>query len=106
MLRRRLLVLILVLFAVLGTGAAVYAQLESSDRGILPLDTSNTLESGSVHVDVGGPDAESARLAGWRMAQRLGFRALWAKIGRRAGTSRRRRRCRSGCAIRIRPMSR
>jgi hypothetical protein len=80
MLRRRLLVLILVLFAVLGTGAAVYAQLESSDRGILPLDTSNTLESGSVHVDVGGPDAESARLAGWRMAQRLGFRALWAKM--------------------------
>jgi len=80
MLRRRLVALILVLLAVLGTGAAVYAQLESSDRGILPLDTSNTLESGSVHVDVGGADAQSARLAGWRVAQRLGFRALWAKM--------------------------
>jgi hypothetical protein len=80
MLRRRLVAVILVLFAVLGTGAAVYAQLESSDRGILPLDTSNTLESGSVHVDVSAADAESARLAGWRIAQRLGFRSLWAKM--------------------------
>jgi hypothetical protein len=80
MLRRRLVAAILVLFAVLGTGAAVYAQLESSDRGILPLDTSNTLESGSVHVDVSAADAESARLAGWRIAQRLGFRSLWAKM--------------------------
>jgi hypothetical protein len=80
MLRRRLVAVILVLFAVLGTGAAVYAQLESSDRGILPLDTSNTLESGAVHVDVSAADAESARLAGWRIAQRLGFRSLWAKM--------------------------
>jgi len=54
--------------------------LESGDRGILPLDTSNTLEIGPVHVDVGGPDAMTARLSGWRMAQRQGFRALWAKM--------------------------
>ena len=80
MLRRRLVASLLVLFAVLGIGAAVYAQLETSDRGILPLDTSNTLEIGPVHVDVGAADAQSARLAGWRMAQRQGFRALWAKM--------------------------
>jgi hypothetical protein len=80
MLRRRLVASILVLFAVLGIGVAVYAQLETSDRGILPLDTSNTLEVGPVHVDVGAADAQSARLAGWRMAQRQGFRALWAKM--------------------------
>jgi hypothetical protein len=80
MLRRRLVASLLILLAVAGLGAAVYAQLESSDRGILPLDTSSTLEVGPVHVDVGGTDALSARLAGWRMAQRQGFRALWAKM--------------------------
>ena len=80
MLRRRLAAPILILLAALGIGAAVYAQLESTDRGILPLDTSKTLEIGPVHVDVGGADAQSARLAGWRVAQRVGFRALWAKM--------------------------
>lgn len=80
MLRRRLVVPLLLLLAALGIGVAVYAQLETSDRGILPLNTSNTLESGQVHVDVGGSDAQSARLAGWQLAQRLAFRALWAKM--------------------------
>ncbi len=80
MLRRRLFLPILILIAALGLGAVVYAQLESTDRGILPLDTSNTLEVSGIHVDVGGADAMSARYAGWRMAQRIGFRALWAKI--------------------------
>jgi hypothetical protein len=80
MVRRRLAILLLLLFAALGIGATVYAQLESSDRGILPLDTSGTLEIGPVHVDVGAADSQSARLGGWRLAQRQGFRALWAKM--------------------------
>ncbi len=80
MLHRRLAIPFLLLLAALGIGAAVYAQLESSDRGILPLDTSGTLEIGPVHVDVSAADAQSARLAGWRMAQRQGYRALWAKM--------------------------
>src|SRR5690348_12079777 len=80
MLRRRLVVPLLALLAALGIGAAVYAQLESTDRGILPLDTSKTLEISGIHVDVGGKDAEDARYAGWRVAQRIGFRALWAKM--------------------------
>ena len=80
MLRRRLaLPLLLLLLALGAVGTLVYAQLESSDRGILPLDTTNTLEAGPVHVDVGAADAQSARLAGWRMAQRQAFRLLWAK---------------------------
>ena len=79
MLRRRLALPLLLLLAVLGIGAAVYAQLESSDRGILPLDTTNTLEAGPVHVDVGAADAQSARLGGWRLAQRQAFKLLWAK---------------------------
>jgi hypothetical protein len=80
MLARRFALPLLLLLAAAGIGGALYAQLESSDRGILPLDTSNTLEITGIHVDVGGPDAQSARLAGWRIAQRQGFKMLWAKM--------------------------
>jgi hypothetical protein len=70
----------MLLLAVAGISAAVYAQLETGDRGILPIDSSGTLEITGIHVDVGGTDAQSARYAGWRIAQRQGFRALWAKM--------------------------
>lgn len=80
MLRPRLVVPLLVLLATLWIGAAVYAQLESTDRGILPLDTSDTLEIGPVHVNVTAADSQTARLGGWRLAQRQGFRLLWAKM--------------------------
>ncbi|HZC38876.1 MAG TPA: heavy-metal-associated domain-containing protein, partial [Sphingomicrobium sp.] len=65
---------------VLGLSAVLYGQLESGDRGILPIDSSGTLEIGGIHVDVTAPDSQSARYAGWRIAQRQGFRALWAKM--------------------------
>jgi hypothetical protein len=79
MLRRPVLVSLLIASA-LGVSGVIYAQLETADRGILPLDSSNTLEIGGIHVDVGGADAQSARYAGWRIAQRQGFKALWAKM--------------------------
>jgi hypothetical protein len=78
--RHRLVAPLLLLIAVLGLSAVLYGQLESGDRGILPIDSSGTLEIGGIHVDVGGPDAQTARFAGWRIAQRQGFRALWAKM--------------------------
>ncbi|MFL6764461.1 MAG: heavy-metal-associated domain-containing protein [Sphingomicrobium sp.] len=80
MLARRFAISLLLLIAVAAVGGALYAQLETTDRGILPLDTSNTLDIGGIHVDVGGPDAQSARYAGWRIAQRQGFKMLWAKM--------------------------
>src|SRR3954464_256403 len=80
MLRRRFAVILSLLLAVAGISGVLYAQLETGDRGILPLDSSGTLDIGGIHVDVGGPDAQSARFAGWRIAQRQGFRALWAKM--------------------------
>ena len=80
MLVRRFFVPALLLLAVLGISVAVYAQLETGDRGILPLDSSGTLEISGIHVDVGGESAEAARYAGWRIAQRQGFRALWARM--------------------------
>ena len=80
MFARRFALPIALLLAIAGIGGALYAQLETGDRGILPLDSSGTLEIGGIHVDVGGKDAETARYSGWRIAQRQGFRALWAKM--------------------------
>ena len=71
--------LALVVVASLLVGGLLYAQMEAGERGILPLDSSGTLEIGGIEVDVGGKDADSARYAGWRIAQREGFRRLWAK---------------------------
>ncbi|QNM83609.1 heavy-metal-associated domain-containing protein [Sphingomonas sabuli] len=69
------------ILALLGIVAAggVYAQMEATERGIPPLDSSGTLEIGGLHVDVGGKTPQESRYAGWRVAQRLGFKKLWAK---------------------------
>ena len=80
MLSRRFTAPLMLLAAAAGVGGVLYAQLESTDRGILPLATSDTLEIDGIHVDVGGPDAQTARFTGWRIAQREGFKALWAKM--------------------------
>ena len=61
MLRRRLVAPLLLLLAAIGISAIVYAQLETTDRGILPLDSSGTLEIGGIHVDVGGADERPGR---------------------------------------------
>ena len=65
--------------AALVAGGIVIAQMEPGNRGIAPIDSSGTLEITGIHVDVGGKDANAARYAGWRVAQREGFKALWAK---------------------------
>jgi hypothetical protein len=74
-----LLIIAIVAALCLVCGGIVYAQMEAGERGIMPLDSSGTLEIDGIHVDVGAKDAQSARLAGWRIAQREGFRMLWAK---------------------------
>lgn len=63
--------------------SSLLAQMESGERGILPIDSTGTLEVGGIHVDVSGADAQSARFAGWREAQREGFKKLWAETHRR-----------------------
>ena len=80
---RRSAFLAVTAIAALAVGGVVTAQLESGDRGILPIDSSGTLEISGIHVDVGGKDANDARYAGWRVAQRAGFKALWAKQHKR-----------------------
>jgi hypothetical protein len=80
MLRLRFAFPLVLLAAAAALGGILYAQFENTDRGILPLATSDTLEIDGIHVDVGGPDAQTARFTGWRIAQREGFKALWAKM--------------------------
>jgi hypothetical protein len=81
--RPRVLLILFALLALAGGGGLGVAQLESGDRGIPPLDSSSTFEIGGIKVDVAAKDAETARLAGWRMAQREGFRRLWAQMQKR-----------------------
>ena len=79
MFRRSFFLPALLLLALAGISAGVYAQLEGGNRGILPIDNSGLLEIGGIHVDVGGKDSMTARYAGWRIAQREGFRKLYAQ---------------------------
>jgi len=75
-LRRPAVIIAAALLALAGMGGALVAQMESGERGILPVDSTGTLEISGIKVDVGGKDADSARYAGWRIAQREGFKAL------------------------------
>ncbi|QNP42519.1 hypothetical protein H9L15_09670 [Sphingomonas daechungensis] len=83
MFRRRFVALLISLCALVGISGVLYAQMESGDRGIPPVDSSGTLEITGVHVDVSGKDGQSARYEGWRVAQRQGFKAFWAKTHNR-----------------------
>ena len=78
-LRRNVRLAFTAVVALTVAGGAVVAQLESAERGILPIDSSNTLEISGIKVDVSAKNPEAARYAGWRIAQRQGFKALWAK---------------------------
>ena len=78
---------IALLLALFGAGAfMVRAQLEGGDRGIPPIDSSSSYEVGGITVDVVAKNAEQARQAGWRLAQRKGWQMLWSRMnGGRAG---------------------
>jgi hypothetical protein len=60
-----------------GAGAGVVAQIESGDRGIPPINSSNDLMVTGITVDVTGDSAEDARMRGWEEAQRKGWQALF-----------------------------
>jgi hypothetical protein len=79
-LRRPLALLIPVVALILVVGGGfLYAQLEGSERGIAPLDSTANFEISGVQVDVSAANAEAARSEGWRRAQALGWRMLWAR---------------------------
>lgn len=78
---RRLPVIIAAVAASALGAAAVVAQIEGGDRGVAAVDSSDDFEINGVRVDVSGPNAEAARLAGWREAQRKGFTQLAQRLG-------------------------
>jgi hypothetical protein len=63
-----------------GLSIGVLAQLEGGDRGIAPLDSSSSFEVAGISVDEEGANADEARKAGWRVAQRKGWQMLWQKM--------------------------
>lgn len=65
---------------VLGAGGLLLAQIESNDRVVAPIDTSSNYEVTGVTVDIAAKDAETARMLGWREAQRKGWRLLYARL--------------------------
>jgi hypothetical protein len=58
--------------------AVLVAQIEG-ERGIAPIASSGDFEVRDVRVDISAPTADAARTAGWRLAQRLAWRQLWAR---------------------------
>jgi len=77
--RSRILLLSGSVAAVLGLAALGLAQIEGNDRGVPPIDSSANYEVGGIQVDVVGRTAEQARSFGWRLAERRGWKQLWAK---------------------------
>lgn len=67
----------------LASGGVLYAQLEGADRGIAPLDSTSSLEVENISVDATGKTAEEARFNGWKQAQLLGWKTLWASTTNR-----------------------
>ena len=82
--RRPLALVIPAVAALLLVGAGIlYAQLEGGERGIPPVDSTSNFEIDGVEVDVSADTAEHARIEGWRRAQSLGWRMLWARTHNR-----------------------
>jgi len=82
--RRPLAFLVPAIAALLLVGAGIlYAQLEGGERGIPPVDSTSNFEILGVEVDVAADTGEHARIEGWRRAQSLGWRMLWARTHNR-----------------------
>ena len=67
--------------ALAGVGGMVAAQSTDTIDTNEPIDTSGSYQVDGVQVDVSGPSAAAARLAGWKVAQRKGYEMLARKMG-------------------------
>src|SRR3954468_14258880 len=69
--------------ALAGAAGMVAAQDDGGDKIDMnqPIDASGSFQVDNVDVDVNGPDAESARIAGWKLAQRKAYQMLSQKYG-------------------------
>jgi hypothetical protein len=64
--------------------AVLIAQIEG-ERGIAPIASNGDFEVRDIRVDVYGPNPDTARATGWRLAQRLAWQALWKRTNGGAG---------------------
>lgn len=64
--------------------AALFAQMEG-ERGVPPIASGGDFQVSGVKVDIFAKDADSARKAGWRLAQRKAWQMLWARTHGGAG---------------------
>lgn len=71
---------VLLVLAVVGISVAVWAQIDGTNRGIAPINSSNDLVVSDIRVDVTGTSAEDARDKGWQEAQRKGWAALFRQV--------------------------
>ena len=79
--RRPLLLAVGAVAAVMLVTSGVVAQIEGGNRGVAAVDSSSDFEVGGIQVDATGKDADDARLAGWRMAQRKAWAQLAGRLG-------------------------
>ena len=68
------------------TGGIVLAQADDGVEQNSPFDSSGSYEIGGIQVDVTGKDANAARYAGWRLAQRKGWQLLSQRLGGGGGS--------------------
>ncbi|WP_375396356.1 heavy-metal-associated domain-containing protein [uncultured Sphingomonas sp.] len=61
--------------------SGMVAAQSAADNSAAPEDSSGSFEVSGVTVDVAGPNANAARLAGWRVAQRKGWQMLSQRLG-------------------------
>ena len=63
------------------SGGIVLAQADDGVEKNSPFDSSGTYEVNGIQVDVTGKNADAARYAGWRLAQRKGWQLLSQRMG-------------------------
>jgi len=69
---------LLLALAIAAFGAMLIAQIEG-ERGIAPIASGGDFEVRDIKVDIAGPNPDTARQAGWRLAQRLAWKTLWKR---------------------------
>ncbi|MFM9829283.1 MAG: heavy-metal-associated domain-containing protein [Sphingomonas sp.] len=67
--------------AALVLSPSVLAQIDGGRQGVAPVDSSGSFEVGGIEVDVVAKSAQTAREAGWRIAQRKGWQLLSRRLG-------------------------
>ncbi|HEU0044736.1 heavy-metal-associated domain-containing protein [Sphingomonas sp.] len=70
-----------ILLAGAAIAAAAFAQIEGSDRGVVPVASTSSYEVNGVTVDVAAKTPDEARYGGWRSAQRK----AWVQLSKRLG---------------------